>query len=72
MSCFAGNTRTLAHRAAAVCPFRRPSNSERACPLTPRGEGQAKKNDVTEHPLAFDHVGLLVNEPPGMAGLPFS
>jgi hypothetical protein len=26
---------------------------------------------VAEHPEVFDHVGLLVNEPPGPAGLPF-
>jgi hypothetical protein len=33
---------------------------------------QAKKNaDVVEHRQAFDHVGLLVNEPPGPAGLLF-
>jgi hypothetical protein len=30
-----------------------------------------KKADVMEHPKAFDHVGLLVNKPPGTAGLPF-
>ena len=24
-----------------------------------------KKADVAEHPEVFDHVGLLVNEPPG-------
>jgi len=24
-----------------------------------------------EHLAVFDHVGLLVNEPPGTAGLPF-
>jgi hypothetical protein len=30
-----------------------------------------KKTDVVEHPEVFDHVGLLVNEPPGAAGLPF-
>jgi len=30
-----------------------------------------KKTDVVEHPEVFDHVGLLVNEPPGTAGLPF-
>jgi hypothetical protein len=24
-----------------------------------------KKADVPEHPKEFDHVGLLVNEPPG-------
>src|SRR5438552_17637774 len=32
----------------------------------------AKKADVAERPEAFDHVGLLVNGPPGTAGLPFS
>jgi hypothetical protein len=31
-----------------------------------------KKADVAEHPEAFGHVGLLRNEPPGAAGLPFS
>ena len=30
-----------------------------------------KKADVMEHPWVFDHVGLLVNGPPGAAGLPF-
>jgi len=45
--------------------------------LGPGGHGrfappQTKKADVVEHPEVFDHVGLLVNEPPGMAGLPFS
>ena len=30
-----------------------------------------EKADVTEHPQGFDHVGLLVNEPPGPAELPF-
>jgi hypothetical protein len=32
---------------------------------------QAKIADVMEHPEAFDHVGLLGNEPPGQTGLPF-
>jgi hypothetical protein len=32
---------------------------------------ETKKADVMEHPQAFDHVGLLVNKPPGTAGLPF-
>ena len=32
---------------------------------------QKKKADVSEHPEVFDHVGLLVNEPPGTAGLFF-
>jgi len=31
-----------------------------------------KKADVAEHPKVFGHVGLLVNEPPGWAGLLFS
>jgi hypothetical protein len=30
-----------------------------------------KKADVAEHPEALDHVGLLVNEPPGTAELLF-
>ena len=30
-----------------------------------------KKADVAEHPEVFHHVGLLFNEPPGTAGLPF-
>jgi hypothetical protein len=30
-----------------------------------------KKAEVVEHPEVFDHVGLLINEPPGTAGLPF-
>jgi hypothetical protein len=30
-----------------------------------------KKTDVAEHLEAFDHVGLLVNMPPALAGLPF-
>ncbi len=30
-----------------------------------------KKADVVEHPEVFDHVGLLVNKPLGMAGVPF-
>jgi len=30
---------------------------------------RTKKADVAEHPKVLDHVGLLVNEPPGTAGL---
>ena len=36
----------------------------------PRAGASEKKADVIE-PIEFDHVGLLVNGPPGMAGLPF-
>jgi len=36
-------------------------------PTSPR----TKKADVAEHPEVFDHVGLLVIEPPGKAGLLF-
>jgi hypothetical protein len=32
---------------------------------------EQKKADVAEHPKAFDHVGLLFNEPTGRAGLFF-
>jgi hypothetical protein len=35
-----------------------------------KGQG-TKKADVAEHPEVFHHVGLLINEPPGTAGLPF-
>jgi hypothetical protein len=35
--------------------------------LTPKQK--QKKADVAEHPKAFDHVGLLFNEPFGKAGL---
>jgi hypothetical protein len=31
-----------------------------------------KRADVAEHPKVLDHVGLLVNGPPGEAGLPFT
>ena len=34
--------------------------------------GKKKKADVVEHPQGFDHVGLLVDEPPGAAGLLFT
>jgi hypothetical protein len=30
---------------------------------------KTKKADVAEHPKVFDHVGLLINEPLGTAGL---
>lgn len=32
---------------------------------------ERKKTDVSEHPKAFEHVGLLFNGPPGTAELPF-
>ena len=31
-----------------------------------------KKAGVVEHLAVFDHAGLLVNEPPGKAGMPFT
>jgi hypothetical protein len=33
---------------------------------------QTKKAGVAEHPEVFHHAGILVNGPPGTAGLPFS
>ncbi len=30
-----------------------------------------KKADAAKHPKVRNHVGLLFNEPPGAAGLPF-
>jgi hypothetical protein len=34
------------------------------------GDAETKKADVVENPEVFDHAGLLVNGPPGTAGLP--
>jgi len=39
--------------------------------LQPSHAAETKKADVVENPKVFDHVGILVNEPPGTAGLPF-
>jgi hypothetical protein len=39
--------------------------------LRPPRDAETKKAAVVEHPEVFDHVGLLVNEPPGTARLPF-
>ena len=50
------------HERLFVSPARRPKG---AVPT------KRKKANVVEHPEVFDHVGLLVNEPPGKAGLPF-
>jgi len=36
-----------------------------------RASSCEKKTGVAEHPQGFDHVGLLVNEPPRPAGLLF-
>jgi hypothetical protein len=41
------------------------------CGRRPTETPETKKADVVEYLEAFDHVGLLVNEPPGPAGLPF-
>jgi hypothetical protein len=42
------------------------------CPGRLEGSQAIKKADVVEHPKVFDHVGLLVNGPPGTAELPFT
>jgi hypothetical protein len=42
---------------------------DRSC--GPQRPTRTKKADVAEYPEVFDHVGLLFNEPPGQAGLPF-
>jgi hypothetical protein len=45
----------------------------RAVAWWPRARAaETKKADVVEYPEEFHHVGLLVTEPPGTAGLPFS
>ena len=41
-------------------------------PLVAVAGDHEKKAGVAEHPEAFDHAGILVNGPPGTAGLPFS
>jgi hypothetical protein len=33
---------------------------------------ESQKADVVKYQMVFDHVGLLVTEPPGIAGLPFN
>jgi hypothetical protein len=38
---------------------------------TPTVLHHRKKADVAKYPKVFDHVGLLVNEPPGKTGLLF-
>jgi hypothetical protein len=38
--------------------------------LSKKGVAQ-QKTDVAEHPEVFRHIGLLFNEPPGSARLPF-
>jgi hypothetical protein len=40
--------------------------------LLPDFPGSAKKTDAAEYPEIFDRVGLLVNRPTGIAGLPFT
>jgi hypothetical protein len=40
-------------------------------PLRDRSS-RTKKADMVERPEVFHHVGLLVNEPSGITGLPFS
>ena len=50
------------------CATLQPEIREKSRQFSPQ---QIKKADVDEHPEVFDHVGLLVNEPPGQAGLPF-
>jgi hypothetical protein len=38
---------------------------------TVAGHRERKKTDEVKHPEVFDLVGLLVNKPPGSAGLLF-
>ena len=51
--------------------------SPRVSPSMPGGRGRSraatrkKIAEVVEHPEVFDHVGILANEPPELAGLPF-
>ena len=43
----------------------------RAGSLQAPDQAKPKKKDVAEHPEVSNHVGLLVNEPPGQAELLF-
>ncbi len=49
-----------------LAPFQKRATT----PPKPR-KAAKKKADVVEHPEVFDHVGLLVNEPPKRTGLLF-
>ena len=49
-----------------------PGDGSDQSPATVRYRTINKKADATEHLEVFDRVGLLVNEPPGIAELPFS
>jgi len=48
-------------------------NSADGCPgiLAAVPQHRKQKADVAEHLEVFDHVGLLTNEPPGIAELLF-
>jgi hypothetical protein len=46
-------------------PLGRGALSRRQRGIGPCHSKANKKADVVEHPKAFDHVGLLVNKPPG-------
>ena len=49
-----------------------PFQDRATTPPKPRKAAKkTKKADVAEHLAAFDHVGLLVNEPPRAMGLLF-
>jgi hypothetical protein len=52
-------------------------NRNSSCQRLPPGyerrfSSRTKKADVAEHPKAFEHVGLLFDEPPGKSELLFS
>jgi hypothetical protein len=40
--------------------------------LRRRDMSKNKKADALKHPEAFDHIGLLISGPPGIAELPYS
>ena len=58
---------------ASLHPPRLPApGSARRCSRPRLASGmERKKTGVAECPEAFDHAGLLVDGPPGTAGLPF-
>jgi hypothetical protein len=75
------DNRNLVFRASALCAGRSASTynladvrrlqAGRDPSYLSTTEGKKEKADVVDAPQGFDHVGLLLDGPPGPAGLPF-
>jgi hypothetical protein len=64
-------TRKNARKRFISIPFQKTVVTPSPAGTIPARSSRTKKADVAEHPKAFRHVGLLVNEPPGKAELLF-